>query len=716
MSDKYNKEEPSLLQKIQNQTGCLLLIIGVAMLAFVLTDLISSGSSIFGGGSANNVGEIAGQGISYDEYNNKYETLKTQVLQNNPGLQMDEMVVQQYRQQAWDILVQEKVQSKEYEKLGLDIGAGELEDLTIGNNTHPQIQSAFKDPQTGQFNKTRLIQFLKEDIVANPQARESWEEFQKQFTKGLITEKYNNLIKSSFYTTDLETRLAVRDQEQTMNADLVSVAFSTIADSTITVSDSEIAKYLKAHKSQYEQEASRDIEFISLAVVPSKEDSFRIEQAIGQNIEKFRNATDDSTFVSVMNSEVPFDTAFQVRGSFDPSVEDRIFNAEKGVVIGPFESAGTYSLYKVTGVGQDSITSIRGSHIFFSIRGNTDADTANALKEAQEVLAKIRSGATTFEAEASSRNYDASKSTGGDLGYIRGESYAYPKKLVDRLQTAGLNNLFIVQSERGIHIGKATSAPSRKTVQVAVLAQSLYPSTETDGEYYRQAGEFISKQGGEKSFEEVAESMGITKRVASKINEKDRRVSGINNGNIVARWLFDSKTDEGDVSTIMDIDDKYIVARCTKIRKAGLPDAEEGRELVEALVRNEKKAEMLKEKFEAAFEKTQDPEKLAKELGTIVSQIPAASFASGNLPYVGQDPILVGTIFGTPVGKNSGVIVGKTGVAVVYTKSENQFDMPNLVQKKEEMNELVGQQYAGQIDRILMEKAEVKDLRYKFYD
>lgn len=715
MSDKYNKEEPSLLQKIQNQTGCLLLIIGVAMLAFVLTDLISSGSSIFGG-SGNGVGEIAGQTVSYDEYNAKYEQLKTNVMQNNPGLQMDEMMVQQYRQQAWDILVQEKVQSKEYEKLGIDVGAGELEDLTIGNNTHPQIQTAFKDPQTGQFNKTRLIQFLKEDIVANPQARESWEEFQAQFTKGLISEKYNNLIRSSFYVTDLETRLSVKEENQTMNADIVSVAYSTIADSTITVSDAEILKYVKAHKSEYEQDASRDIEFISLAVVPSAEDSFKIEQAIGQNIEKFQNTTDDSTFVSIMNSEVPFDTAYQVRGSFDPSVEDRIFSAEKGKVLGPFESNGTYSLYKITDVGTDSVTSIRGSHIFFSIRGNTDADTAAALKEAQEVLAKIRKGETTFEAEASTRNYDASKSLGGDLGYIRGESFAYPKKLVDRLQTAGLNNLFIVQTDRGIHIGKATSAPSRKTVQVAVLAQSLYPSTDTDQEYYRQAGEFISKLGGDKTFEEIAESMGITKRVASKVNEKDRRVSGITNGNIVARWLFDSKTDEGDVSTIMDIDDKYIVARVTKIREAGLPDAEEARELVETLVRNEKKAEILKKKFEDAFEKTQDPEKLAKELGTIVSQIPAASFASGNLPYVGQDAIIVGTIFGTPVGKNSGIIIGKTGVAVVYTKSENQYDMPNLVSKKQELNELARQQFTGQIDLMLLEKAKVKDLRYKFYD
>jgi len=107
MSNKYNNEDPSVLQKIQNQTGCLLLVIGVAMLAFVLTDLVSSGTSIFGS-DQNSVGKINGESVSYDEFNSTYEGLKTQVLQNNPGFVMDENISKQYREQAWNMLVEDK--------------------------------------------------------------------------------------------------------------------------------------------------------------------------------------------------------------------------------------------------------------------------------------------------------------------------------------------------------------------------------------------------------------------------------------------------------------------------------------------------------------------------------------------------------------------------------------------------------------------------------
>ena len=156
MSDKYNNEEQSVLQKIQNQTGCLLLVIGVAMLAFVLTDLVSSGSSIFSSND-NSVGEISNEPVSYDEYNQTYEALKAQLIQNNPGIAFDENMSKQYQQQAWNMIIESRLVEPEYEKLALTVSLAELEDLTIGDNTHPQIQQSFRNPETNQFDKQRLI-------------------------------------------------------------------------------------------------------------------------------------------------------------------------------------------------------------------------------------------------------------------------------------------------------------------------------------------------------------------------------------------------------------------------------------------------------------------------------------------------------------------------------------------------------------------------------
>ncbi len=712
MSDKYNKEEPSVLQKIQNQTGCLLLVIGVAMLAFVLTDLVSSGSSIFGS-QENSVGSINGAPVSYDEFNNTYEGMKQQLLQNNPGMNIDEGIAEQYRTQAWNTLVEAKAIEPQYEKLGLAVSPAELEDLTIGANTHPQIQQSFRNPENNQFDKQRLLQFLKQDINENPQARESWTTFQEQFTTGLVAQKYQDLVTNSFYATELDARNRGKETDQTVNASVVILPYAQLSDSNISVSNAEIIAYAKKNKSKYEQDASRDIEYIKLDVVPSREDSAAMLDWAAETAEKFANTKNDSAFVSLMGSETPFNPNFQVRGSFAPQIENSVFSAEIGKVVGPFQQNGVYSLFKVLGTGTDSLRSVKGSHILFSVAGT---DTAKAEADAREVLSKIRSGATTFEAEASSRNFDATRSTGGDMGWVREESRAYPEALVKRLMTSGEGNYVIVRSRRGVHLAKATSAVSRKTVKVAIVDQSIFPSTATDGGYYKRAGEFLSKATGSQSFEEVAESMGLTKRVASKVTEDNRFIPGLPQSNKIAQWLFDNDTEEGTVSGIIDVDGSYVVAKVSKVREAGLPSAEDLRSDVELLVKNQKKAEILVPKMKNALANAKTADELSKAVDGIVTPVPAASFNSGNLQYIGQDYKIVGTILGTPVGQHSDVIEGKNGVAVVFVNNANEYTPSNIEMLQEQVQQEAKQSATGTIRNALTEKAEVKDQRYKFYN
>lgn len=712
MSDKYNKEEPSVLQKIQNQTGCLLLVIGVAMLAFVLTDLVSSGSSIFGS-QQNSVGSINGNPVSYEEFNNTYEGMKQQLLQNNPGMNIDEGIAEQYRTQAWNTIVESKAIEPQYEKLGLAISPAELEDLTVGANTHPQIQQSFRDPQTNQFDKQRLVQFLKQDINENPQARESWTTFQEQFTNGLVAQKYQDLVTSSFYATELDARNRGKETDQTVNTSVVSLPYAQLSDSNISVSNSEILAYAQKYKSKYKQDASRDIEYIKLDVVPSKEDSIGMMEWAAETAEKFANTKNDSAFVSLMGSETPFNTNFQVRGSFAPQIENNIFAAETGKVFGPFQQNGVYSLFKVLETGTDSLRSVRGSHILFSVAG---PDTAKAETDAREVLAKIKSGATTFEVEASSRNYDATRATGGDMGWVREETGAYPKALVKRLMTSGEGNYVIVRSTRGVHLAKATSAVSRRTVRVAIVDQSIFPSTTTDGAYYKKAGEFLSKATGSQSFEEVAESMGLTKRVASKVTEDNRFIPGLAQSNKIAQWLFDNETEEGTVSSILDVDGSYVVAKVSKVREEGLPSAEDLRSDVELIVKNQKKAEILMPKMKEALATAKTAEELSKAVNAVVTPVPAASFNSGNLQYIGQDYKIVGSILGTPVGQHSEVIQGKNGIAVVFVNNANEYTPSNLESLKEQLQQEAEQSATGSIRSALTEKAEVKDQRYKFYN
>jgi peptidyl-prolyl cis-trans isomerase D len=284
------------------------------------------------------------------------------------------------------------------------------------------------------------------------------------------------------------------------------------------------------------------------------------------------------------------------------------------------------------------------------------------------------------------------------------------------LFSAGQGGYTIVRTERGVYLAKATSGVSTKTVKVAILDQSIYASTATDGEYYNKAGELLTKANGDKSFEEVAESLGLTKRIANKITEENRAISGLTDGNKVARWLFDSKTKVGDISAILDLDGSYAVAKVTKIRKEGIPEAEDLRGELETIVRNELKAKDLLPKMEEAFEKAKTADALAKALNTTVIAAPAASFVSGSLAYVGQDERIIGTILGTPAGKSSGAIAGKNAVAVVFVNNLNQYEPADLKSLKMQLAMENSQSVQGDIKQALSKKAEVKDTRYKFYD
>jgi len=712
MSDKYNNEEQSVLQKIQNQTGCLLLVIGIAMLAFVLTDLVSSGSSIFSSND-NSVGEISNEPVSYDEYNQTYEALKAQLIQNNPGIAFDENMSKQYQQQAWNMIIESRLVEPEYEKLALTVSLAELEDLTIGDNTHPQIQQSFRNPETNQFDKQRLIRFLKEDINSNPEALQNWNSFQQQFTASLIAQKYSQLITSSVYTTDLEAANYGRDNNQTKNATVVSLPYSQYEDSTLSVSDSEILSYMKAHSSKFERDASRDIEYIRLNVIPSQEDSMDMIFQAKEIAQKFAETKDDSAFVSIMNSETPFNKTFQRRGSFIASIEDEIFSTNIGEVVGPAQDNGIYSVYKVIGIGTDSVSSIRGSHILINVAGT---DTAQAEKSARELISQIKAGATTFEAEANKKNYDASRGNGGDLGWVTKDSRAYPSKLINRLFRSPKGQYFVVRSNKGVHIGKTTSQISRKTVQVAVVDQKIFPSTKTDGEYYKMAGDFLTKANGDKSFEEVAEELGLTKRVANDIKESSLAIPGVSNPNSIAKWLFDDASNEGDISSIIDIDGNYYVARITNIKAKGLADINEERSEVENILLDQKKSEKLYARMSEALKKSSNADELANELEISPVSIPAASFNNSSIPYIGRDLIISGTIFGLPVGGKSDIIKGERAVALVYLNNDNQYEATDAEDLKVQITDQVKQEMQQKSRKTLIENGEVIDLRYRFYN
>ena len=210
--------------------------------------------------------------------------------------------------------------------------------------------------------------------------------------------------------------------------------------------------------------------------------------------------------------------------------------------------------------------------------------------------------------------------------------------------------------------------------------------------------------------------MGLTKRVANKINESKLIIAGVSNPNPIAKWLFNDATNEGDISSIIDIDGSYFVARITHVKPEGLVDIEEVRPVIEEILLNEKKSDKLYSKLDDALNNSNTPDELAVKLETTPISIPAASFINSSLPYIGGDQIITGTIFGLPVGSKSEIIRGERALAVIYLNNDNQYEASDAKDLKLQLKNQSKQDMQQKIRQTIIEKANVVDLRYRFYN
>jgi peptidyl-prolyl cis-trans isomerase D len=713
MAARDKTEETGVIQKIQRQTGCLLLIIGAAMLAFVLTDLFKSGPSAFSG-SQNLVGEIAGEDIDINEFQSRVEERRNLYLANNPEATPDEETL---REEAWNMLINDKIIKREHAKLGLVVSPDEFEDVTVGNQTHPRIVQAFQNPETGQYDKARFIQFLEVDIQDDEDLKQRWLLFfEDPIKEEIVGSKYDKLVKSGLYTTTLDAQNAFDENTLTISAAGVGLPYAGISDSTIKVTDKALKSYMNSHRDEFQQDASRALQFTIINVIPSSDDSARVKKWAMDYVDRFKAAKDDSSFVAVHRSQTPFNPEFVGRGSFDKEVEEQLFSADSGTVIGPVYANGVYSLYKLAGISQDSIASIRARHILVPILGSTLADTAEAMANANKLLSEIRSGAKKFEDETVN-NFDGSGNKGGDLGWIKEEGFSrVSDDLRKEIFRRGQGSMFVFKSVNGIHIVDVTSGRSSKTIQVAVLDRVITPGNETDREAERLAAEIQYQLNNGADFAEEVEKRGLTVREAGKVMVEDQTIPGIQNPSLIMRWLFEEGTKKGDISEVYDINDKYIIAQCTKVMQEGLMDLEDGREFVTASYVNDEKSKILIKEMESAMSKAKNVEDLATALSTSVRPIPAQTFASSSVAGIGIEPKVLGTLFGLEESKFSKPIKGASGVYVVMVNgkvpSEATFDAKV---EKERVTSQIVLSADGRILDALQKAANIKDNRYKFF-
>lgn len=703
----------AVINKIREKSGWAIGAIALGMLIFmVLGDLFGPKSRLFGRGNTI-VGEIAGKEITIQEFDETLEGLKRNYAAQN-GKQPDENELAPLRDQAWNQLIFKVAFQKEFDRLGLTVTEDELVDMVQGNNIHPAIQQSFVDPQTQQFDRSKVIEYLKKLDQAPPEQQAAWQQFETSLGPDRMRIKYDNLIKKSVYVTNQEVKNFNEEQNSGASIKYLFVPYFTLSDSAFAVTDEQLKDYMNKNKDKYKAEATRNIEYVTIPVKPSAEDAKVAQEEVNTLAQQFKTTTNDSSFVAA-NSDTPFNGTYMNVGELPEKLKTQTLT--EGTVIGPFEENGVYTMYKVVDVKDGGAASIRASHILFKPAAETPEAKAEAKKKAEDVLKQIKGGAD-FAAMARQYGTDGTASQGGDLGWFRQGAMVpeFDKAVFNAAGTGLLPTL--VETNFGYHIVKVTEPKTTRSYKIATVTKNVSSSDDTRDAAYRKADELAGTSKSADDFKaNIAKDKTLVKAEAKGITANSRFVNNLQNAREIVRWAFREDTKVGSVSPAFEIDDQFVVAVLTNKAEKGENNIESRREELTAAVRNELKAKKIMEKLNAN-KGAGALESIADKYGpdAQVRMAENVTFASGGIEGVGMEPVVVGKVFGLKPGKRTEAIEGQGGVIIAelqkITPATTPADLAAL-KKQIETNRM------GRIENSVYEavkaSADIKDQRVKFF-
>lgn len=701
--------------KIRKHSGWVIAAIGIAMLGFLVSDVVTSGKFNLFSNQPEGIGKIYGENIDPNEFRVKYENaIANYRAQLPPDESISPALEGQISDEIWNQFVMERIYDKEWAALGLNVTGEEIMDLTVGPNPHPiAMQYLVSDRATGKYEKDKIYQFISRIEEAGPEQKKFWLDFEKYLSEERGKEKYFSLIKNGLYVTDLEAKDNFFGANKTASVKFVPLFTNTIADSTIDVADKDYRDYFNLHREDYKRDESRTIEYISFDINSRKEDTATAEKWINQQLEAFKVAKNDSSFVARVG-RTSFKNTFQRRGEFPADIEDKIFAADSGQVIGPFFDNGTYKLAKIVDTKNDSAYYYKASHILIKPAGATEADSVAAVNKAKEIMNKIKGGAD-FAQQAMENSQDQSNAAkGGDLGWFQPTTMV--KRFGDAVKNAGNGDLFVVRTEFGAHVVKITAPKSNKLVKAAILERKVMPGGKTEEIAYTGAQRFRSMLARGEDFEDVVAKKGFDKRVAENIKPNDKMIPGMESPRDLIRWIYSKDTKVGAVSDPIRVGNKYVVAYLSKMQEEGYANLDDVKEQIKPMVINEKKKDILLKKMEDAYGSGKSLEEIAKAVGTGVNDADGILFQNPFVPNLGQETGFVGYVFGLKPNKVSKPFKGENGVFVVSVKNFGDIKAPaNFTQEQKQM--LQGEQGRAQNAAMnaLRQGADVKDLRYIYY-
>jgi len=661
------------LENIRKRGPVVAIVIGLALLAFILGDLLNSSQSFFQNDQLQ-VAEIGGTSVQIQEYQEYLDGLiKVREIQQG-GAAIDANTMEQLRRQAWDYLLSKYVMEEEYSKLGIAVSAEELFDLVQGTNIDPIIIQAFSDPQTGAFNPADVVNFLQQmDLDETGNSKAMWLYIESEILNRRAITKYNNLVAKGMYATQLEAKQQYLNSEKTVDVKFIQKSFTEISDSSISVTDEEILAYYKENEHLFKQEASRDIEYVVFPIIASEKDIEDLKIEMEDVLKEFKN-TDDPIAYARSNSDAQMVESFFRRGEMSGEMDSLMFFAEKGFVYGPYMEGNSFKVARL--ISRESMAdSVKASHVLIRVDG-TNYTLASAKSLLDSLKTQLDNGAD-FKALAAAFSQDGSAQNGGDLGWFTIGQMVKP--FSDACFAANVNDIFIVETQFGVHLVQLTGklAPVEK-VNVVFVERFIEASDETRTALYMNASKFAAENKTYEAFNNAINADGLPKRLAPGIRDMDSRIMGLEEPRELVRAAF--RAEKGDLLTdfdsnpVFELGLNYVVAILTETREKGIGTVEQQdiHDRIVFEVTKKKKAQMLTEQITAALSTANTIDELALKLNQQVKVASNLSFSSPQLTGVGQEYKVIATALELPKGQLSKPIADNMGVYVIVVEGGNE--------------------------------------------
>ncbi|MFA6837238.1 MAG: peptidylprolyl isomerase [Dysgonamonadaceae bacterium] len=706
------------LQKIRDKAGLLVAVIGIALLAFILGDLFTSGSKIFFKDKTIAF-EVNGQPVPAEDYFKKVTEWEEFQKMVSGQTSLDENMTAQIRDIVYDQMVRERIYSNQAKKLGIAVTKEELNDLVHGENISPILKQLpfFVNQQTGAFDKEALINFLntvnmpsetlkpEEQAMLN-QYKSMWLFIENMVKTQRVEEKYNMLLVNSIMANDVEAQTMFNESQQNADVSYAVQNYYTIPDSAVKVSDAEIKSFYTKNKSSFNlPTALVKLTYFSKELMPSDEDFAEVSSEAEIAAQQLKSSENIATVVADY-SDVPFRDVFVSSSSLTPEQQNFVKSAAVGEVYGPVRVEESYEVMKLIG------TASSPDSIFLRMMAIPTNMASDSLTNhfVDSVYNQLNNG-VSFADIANSLN---PQSNGGEVGWVREMDLASfgAAQLVDKAFNLpiGQPTLVSIPGQHVILQVDERTAPIQK-YKIAYIHMPVVVGDKTSNNVDNEINQLVSDENFSKKFNEQASAKGYSVVPSASVSATDFMLAQIPGTRSVVSWAANGK--KGEVKKF-DFTDLRIVARIDDVIPAGTTPMSEVATEIRAELARHKKADKIIADLKSKNLKSLD--EYAVAMNSRVDTVKFVNFNTQNITGLGFEPIINAIAGYSPVKQLQGPVKGNLGVYVASVNDRVQgTDVYNAKATKSQLQGNITYRVQMQGNEVLKSKLKVKDNRYKFY-